>query len=71
MFTNISKAGLGMYVLLLVNLLAAIGINFDANELTEAIYLILNGIGAFLWLLGQMLRKDLYWGIFRKNEGSE
>jgi hypothetical protein len=68
MFTSISKAGLGMYITVIVGFLHAVGVDFDGGTLTEAVFAILEGIGAILWIVGQLFRKDLSWGIFRKQK---
>jgi len=66
MFVKVSKAGIGMYVVVAAQILKLLGYQFDVPQLTEAIYSILVGIGAVLWIAGQFLRKDLRFGIFRK-----
>jgi hypothetical protein len=68
MFTTISKAGLGMYIVLAIAVLHALGFGLDAGTTTEAVLAILNGVGAILWIVGQFLREDLGWGIFRKQD---
>lgn len=70
MFTNISKAGLGMYAVIVAQLFQFFtGRIIGTDVLTEAIYAILMGAGAILWILGQVMRKDLSWGIFRTQKG--
>ena len=68
MFTTISKAGIGMYIEIAASLLNYLGLDFDEGLLTEAVLAILTGIGAVIWVIGQLLRRDLSWGIFRKTE---
>jgi uncharacterized membrane protein len=69
MFANISKAGLGMYIVVLTQLISYIfGINLDVNTTTDAVFTVIQAIGAILWVVGQLTRQDLSWGIFRKNE---
>lgn len=66
MFATISKAGLGMYITVVASILRSLGLDLDEGTATEAVLAIVQGIGALLWLIGQVLRKDLSWGIFRK-----
>jgi uncharacterized membrane protein len=67
MFTKVSKAGLGMYIVVITNVIGyLLGVNLDVNTTTDAVFYILNAIGAVLWLIGQLSRKDLNFGIFRK-----
>lgn len=70
MFTTISKAGIGLYTVVVVNLLRLVGVEIEEGTLTEAIYYVLNAFGAILFVIGQVSRKDLSWGIFRKQGGN-
>jgi len=71
MFTTISKAGVGMYIAIVATLLRTFGLDLDEGIFTEAIIAILQGIGAVLWIIGQFTRKDLSWGVFRKEAQQE
>jgi small neutral amino acid transporter SnatA (MarC family) len=72
MFVNVSKAGLGMYVALLATLVKLIfGVNLDENILAGGIVVLIQAIGFILWIVGQITRKDLSFGIFRVNEEKE
>lgn len=66
MFTNVSRAGIGLYITVIVGFLRYWGLDLDDGQLTEAVFVVLQGIGAVLWIVGQLLRRDLMWGIFRK-----
>lgn len=65
MFVSTSKAGIGMYAVIIVSFLNFLGLDLDEGTLTEAIYAILAGVGAVLWVVGQVMRRDLRFGIFR------
>ena len=64
-FSKLSKAGIGMYVVVATSLLQALGLDLDSGQLTEAVLAIAEGAGALLWIAGQALRKDLSWGLLR------
>ena len=66
MVTKVSKAGTGMYITALSGILTIIGIDIDEGLLTEAFIAVLQGAGALLWVYGQIARKDMEWGMFRK-----
>lgn len=68
MFTKISKAGIGMYVVVITSTLTYFGFNLDSGIATEAVLAILNGVGGILWIIGQFMRKDISFGIFRKEQ---
>ena len=68
MFTTISKGGIGMYIVVAASALKFAGLDLDEGDLTEAIFAVLQGAGAVVWIIGQLLRKDLSWGIFRKSD---
>lgn len=55
-----------MFVAVFATLINGLGFDLDTGIMTEAVFLVLQGAGALLWIAGQMLRKDLSWGIFRK-----
>jgi uncharacterized membrane protein len=58
-----------MYIVVITNVIGYLfGVNLDVNTTTDAAFYILNAIGAILWLFGQLSRKDLSFGIFRKTE---
>ena len=65
-FSNLSKAGVGMYVVVIASILQVLGLNLGSERLTEAVLIAIDGAGAVLWIAGQILRKDLSWGLFRK-----
>ena len=65
-FSNLSKGGIGMYIVVSAAILQVAGLDLDSGQLTEAVLAVANGIGAVLWIVGQILRKDLSWGLFRK-----
>ena len=66
MFTNVSMTGTGITIVLIETILRVMGIEFPDYSVTETV----NGIisaGGFVFLVwGQMRRKDITWGIFRK-----
>lgn len=64
---KISKAGLGMYITLISFILSSV-FGLDQNEATEAITNLFIGIGSILWIVGQITRKDLDFGLLRKDE---
>ena len=66
MFTNLSKAGFGMYIAVAATILKTLGLDLDEGNLTEAIFAVVQGAGALVWIIGQLMRKDLSWGVFRK-----
>lgn len=61
-----SKAGVGAVVILVESLLRFIGVDFPEGSVSEAI----NGLvvfgGLVLLVVGQLQRKDLKYGLFRK-----
>jgi hypothetical protein len=63
---SISKAGVGMYVTVIVLVLQWLGVQADVGATTEAV---LGGIqlAAFLvWVYGQVTRKDVKFGIIKE-----
>lgn len=72
MFTTISKAGLGMYVTIIIYVINYFwGIKLDYETMLEGLFILLQAVGVILWMVGQFTRKDLKYGIFRKNEREE
>lgn len=72
MFTTISKAGLGMYVVVAISIVKVLfGIELDYNLTLDGIFTLFQAVGFIFWLIGQFTRKDLEYGIFRKNEREE
>lgn len=72
MFTTISKAGLGMYVFVAISIIKELfGIELDYNLTLDGVFTLFQAVGFILWLVGQSTRKDLKYGIFRKNGKEE
>lgn len=72
MFVNISKAGIGMYVAVLATIVKMIwGVELDQDIIAGGIVVLLQAIGFILWIVGQITRKDLSYGIFRTEEEKE
>jgi hypothetical protein len=63
---NISTAGVGMYATMLVALLHTMGVDADEGMVTEAIMGAIAIVTFATWIYGQLSRKDLSLGIFRR-----
>ena len=65
-----SKAGVGMYAsafaVALQTIFRAFGIDFDEGVLTELFLAVFTVVSISFWIYGQIDRKDLSYGIFRK-----
>ena len=55
-----------MYAVIIVGLFQMIGIDADEGQITEALLAIATLISFATWVWGQLSRKDLDWGLFRK-----
>jgi|JI8StandDraft_1071087.scaffolds.fasta_scaffold00207_37 uncharacterized membrane protein len=66
MLTSISKAGSGTVVLLLGAVLQMFGIEYSSEQLEIAINGFMAFVGFALLVWGQLDRKDLKFGLFRK-----
>jgi amino acid permease len=64
--TKYSVGGIGMYAVLVVSLLQFIGIDADEGQITEALLALATLVSFATWVWGQLSRKDLDWGIFRR-----
>lgn len=64
--TKYSVGGVGMYAVIIVGLFQMIGIDADEGQITEALLAIATLISFATWVWGQLSRKDLDWGLFRK-----
>lgn len=63
---SISKAGVGMYVTVIVLVLQWLGVSADVGATTEAV---LGGIqlaGFLVWVYGQVTRKDVKFGLIKE-----
>lgn len=66
MFANVSMTGTGIVVYIIGLVLFHSGINFDAGQLEGAVQGAFT-LGGFLMMIwGQVSRKDLSWGFWRK-----
>lgn len=63
---NISVAGLGMYTTLLIGIAQFFNINIPVTEAENFIMAIASLIAFGTWMYGQIRRKDLTLGLFRK-----
>lgn len=66
MFENVSKAGVGMYVTGIMLVFNFFGIDVDEGVVTEVVLSIITLVSFALWVWGQLDRKDLEGGLFRK-----
>ena len=64
--SSISTAGVGMYASLVVGILSLIGIDADEGMVTETILAGVQLVAFIVWFWGQIQRKDLTWGLFRR-----
>lgn len=64
--TNVSTAGIGMYASLIVTLCQLFGLDVDEGLITEVILAGITLVSFFVWAYGQITRKDLKFGLFRK-----
>lgn len=66
MFKNVSMTGTGLLVLVIGSLLGWLGVDFSESQVVELTTKIIE-ISALLWVIyGQLRRKDLSWGFWRK-----
>ena len=66
MFIGTSMAGSGLVVSVLVFGAKFLGLDLDEGTITEGVANILAAVGFVLLVWGQLRRKDLNWGLFRK-----
>jgi len=63
---NVSKAGVGMYVTLIMALLQILGVDIDEGTVTEVIMAGITVVSAIVWIYGQLSRSDLVLGLMRR-----
>lgn len=63
---SVSRAGVGMYASILMLILQMIGVDADEGMVTEVVIAITTLISFAVWTYGQVDRKDLSFGLFRK-----
>lgn len=66
MFSTVSMTGTGMLTLALSFLLSYLGVNAGTSQIAGWVNDILDIAGLFMAILGQLRRKDLSMGLFRK-----
>ncbi len=66
MFQNVSMAGSGWLVIVLTYVLGLLGVNADYSEIAGYANNIMGVIGLALIIIGQLRRKDLTLGFWRK-----
>lgn len=64
--TNVSMAGTGLLVMLIEVLLKILGVEVPEGGVAENINNVVMVVGFVLLIVGQVRRKDLKFGIFRK-----
>lgn len=64
--SNVSTAGVGMYVFLIMTILHFFGLEPDVNTVEGAVMGGITLISFFVWVVGQITRRDLKAGIVRK-----
>lgn len=63
---NISIAGIGMYAVLIVFVLKTLHITADQSTVEAAIAGGVQAVGFVLWVIGQIRRPDLKFGLVRQ-----
>jgi amino acid permease len=63
---NVSKAGVGMYVTLIMAVLQILGVDIDEGTVTEVIMAGITVVSAIVWIYGQLSRSDLVLGLMRR-----
>lgn len=63
---GVSTGGVGMYATLIVAILTFLGVDVDEGMATEFVYAIWGVLSFVIWVYGQLNRKDLKYGLFRK-----
>lgn len=66
MFNNKSRTGVGMAVFTITGILSLFGFDVEEGQVTEAVISVLNLASFVLMIWGQVDRKDLVWGLWRK-----
>jgi len=66
MFTNTSMTGVGLVVVLVETLAKLFGFEFPEGSVAEAINGAVSFVGFVLLVVGQLRRKDLRLGLFRR-----
>jgi hypothetical protein len=66
MFKNVSMTGTGLLVLLAMYVASLLGLDFSESQATVFIEKSLEIAGILMTLFGQVSRKDLKFGLFRK-----
>ena len=66
MFTTVSMTGSGLIALFIATLLGWLGINAETSQIVGWADSILSVFGLILLVWGQLRRKDLDWGFWRK-----
>lgn len=66
MFKTVSMTGSGMLVIALATILSWIGVNADSSQIAGWVDSILSVAGLLMLVIGQLKRKDLKFGFWRK-----
>lgn len=66
-FNNLSKAGVGMYGTLLTSLMLMFDIEMTESQAEEIVITIASLVSIGMWAYGQYMRRDLEYGVKRKD----
>lgn len=66
MFTKYSMAGVGWLTVVLSYVLAYLGVNADSSQIAAWADNIIAVVGLIMIIIGQLRRKDLHLGLWRK-----
>ena len=66
MFTTVSMTGSGLLTIALGTVLGWLGVNAEASQLAGWVDAIVKLAGLIMLVIGQLRRKDLSWGFWRK-----
>lgn len=66
MFTQYSMTGVGLVITLIETILSLLGVQFEAGSVTAAVNGLAVSVGFILLVWGQLRRKDLSFGLKRK-----
>ena len=66
MFNSVSMTGSGLLTMGLGLLLHWLGVNVETSQIAGWVDSIINVVGLVMLIIGQLKRKDLTFGLFRK-----
>jgi len=66
MFTNVSMTGTGILTIILSYILSVLGVNAETSQIASWVASMINLLGLIWVIWGQLRRKDLSVGFFRK-----